>query len=135
MKNYYYIFWSDAIQRAKATIPKGGNWIRFSFFMYTYVHSLNLFLIYVWLKYFGIIEFPILKIEITGFNAIDTILSFSIQFAGPPLIVNYFFVFFRKRYEKIIIKYPIGKTKVAGIYAFSVIIGTFFSVILSSTLK
>lgn len=135
MKNYYYIFWADAIHRAKASNPKGGNWKRFSFLFISFIHGLNLFILFVWFSFFSGNELSLLRLNIFEFEAIDKLLSFFIEFVSLPIMVNYFLIFHNKRYEKIISKHPLGKSKISANYSMIIIVLAFISVVLYSLIR
>lgn len=65
---------------------------------------------------------------------LDNFFAFAIEFALPFGILNYFLVFYNKRYEKITRKYKDEKIRYAPIYSFSVVILAFVSAILYGAL-
>ena len=104
MRNLYYMIWSDAIISFKKHQPDRTNW-KFTLFVYiTWIHALNLWIIFIWLKYFELLNIPLIKIDVFISDMINKFVAFSIMFALPFGVLNYFLVFRNNRYEKIIQK-------------------------------
>ncbi|RCW38245.1 hypothetical protein DFO77_1041 [Marinilabilia salmonicolor] len=59
MSRLYYKIWADAIQRYWKHHPKQ-PWKLNVFLMMTWMHTLNAFIVALWLKYFDILVIPIL---------------------------------------------------------------------------
>ena len=128
--NPYYIIWSDAIQRVRKSNPGLKNW-KWSIFSYmTIVHAINLWIIILWLKYFNVIKFNSLSLDIFPGSILDGFLSFIIVFASPFIIVNYFAVFHKNRYEKILKEYRKTSLWYSPFYMFSIILLSSISAIL-----
>lgn len=108
MKNYYYLFWSDAIQRFKRYHPKkkhGEHLI-----LTSWVFTLTLLSTMLWLKYFHVYQS---KIGIFGiFTAVGENISFILDMGLVFVliyIINYVLIFWRKRYLLLVEKYPLGR--------------------------
>ena len=65
MKNLYYISWVDSIERFKRYNSRRKDWRWATFTMNTFVQSVNLWVVMLWLKYFEI--FSIRTIEVNFF--------------------------------------------------------------------
>jgi hypothetical protein len=134
MSRLYYKIWADAIQRYWKHHPKQ-PWKLNVFLMMTWMHTLNAFIVALWLKYFDILVIPILEVELFPGNLIDAFLSFAITFSPPFILVNYFFIFYKNRYEKIVERHKDFKYNYAMIYSLSIVIGAFVSAVLYGLLK
>ncbi len=123
MKNYYYLIWADAIRSIRKNKPNKTDWKLSLFVLITMSNSLNLMTIIVWLKFFDILSY-VVKIDVFPGTMLDSAAGFLIQFASPFIILNYFLIFYKNRYEKIIERYPNIKGKPGFIYCMcSIFIG------------
>lgn len=135
MKNIYYLIWSDAILSIRKHHPHKSNW-KIAIFVYiTSMHAFNLWMVLLWLKYFGVFVLPPFNIDVFPGDMIDGFLSFAIEFASPFIILNYFLIFHNNRYEKIVAKYKDVKFGYAPIYSFTIAILSFASAILYGFLR
>lgn len=130
MKNPYYLIWSDAIQRFRKHHPDRRDWKLALFTLLTWMHALNAWIIILWLKYFKILIIPKFNFNLFPGTLLDGFFTFTIEFALPFGILNYFLVFYNNRYEKFTEKYKSIKTRYALIYSFSMTLGAFISAIL-----
>lgn len=135
MKNIYYMIWSDAINSFKRNHPNQVNWKLPLFIYITWMNALNLFIVFLWIKYFNVLNIPKFNINIFPGTLLDGFLTFTIEFALPFSILNYFLIFHRNRYQFIIKKYGNIKIRYAPIYSFTVAILALISAILSGILK
>jgi hypothetical protein len=129
MNNPYYILWSDAIQRFKKYNPEK-EWKLRLFIFITGLNGLNLWIVFLWLKYFDIFTIPNYNIDIFPGELLDNFVVFSAQFALPFAILNYFLIFNKNRYEKVLKRYKTIKGSYAPTYTFSVAILAFISAII-----
>lgn len=129
MYNLYYLIWADAIQSIRKHHPNKKSWKEEIFILVTTTHAFNLWIIFLWLKYFKI-NIPLIDLDLFPGDMLDGILNFSIEFALPFGLLNYFFVFQNNRYEKIVDKYKNVKIRYGLIYSISMVLGAFFSAIL-----
>lgn len=134
MKNYYYIFWSDAIQRIRKFHPQKKNWKLSIYILNSWIHALNFFIIALWLKYFHLLKIKLPEIKIFPGETINEFISFALVFVIPFLILNYFLIFYKDRYKKIIEKYYIEGGNYAFPYTLTIVLGAFISAILYSIL-
>lgn len=120
MRNLYYKIWVDIIIGIKKNPQHKNDWKYFSMFFMTILTSLNLMTIIMWLGYFDIKTF-LIEIEALPGTMLDSFVSFIIQFALPCFILNYFLIFHKERYKKLVEKYTYRKGKVFLTYMFSTI--------------
>lgn len=133
MKNIYYLIWVDIITSAKRFHPNRSDWKFALFVLITMCNALNLFVIQLWIKFFGIFSFS-MGINIFPGNILNSAVNFIIHFAPPFILLNYFLIFHKDRYKKIVEKYPQKKGRLALIYTLSSIWLGVFSVILYGAL-
>jgi hypothetical protein len=129
MNNLYYMVWADAIQSFRKHHPNK-NWRLTTFFFITWMHALNAWILVLWLKYFNIFELPLISFNVFPGKILDKFIAFAIEFALPFVIINYFLIFHKNRFEKITNKYKDVKRRYAQIYSYSMIFGAFASAIL-----
>jgi len=129
MNNIYYMIWSDAIQSIRKHHPNKKSWKTEIFIFITSMHAFNLWIIFLWLKYFNI-NIPLIDMDIFPGDLLDSFFSFAVEFALPFGLLNYFLIFHKNRYEKIIEKYKILKIRYGSIYSITMILGAFISAIL-----
>lgn len=135
MNNFYYMVWSDAILSFRKHNPKRRDWKSTLFIFITWMHALNFWIILLWMKYFNILSIPLIKIDVFPGKLLDEFFAFTIEFALPFGILNYFLIFYNNRYEKITQKYKDIKFRYAPIYSFTIAILAFASAILYGALS
>lgn len=135
MKNFYYLIWADSILSIKKYHPKKIDWKITVFILNTWINALSLWIILIWSKYLKILIIPRFHIDIFPGTLIDSFLAFTIEFALPFGILNYFLIFYKDRYKRIIEKYPSPPEKIAFIYSSLVALAAFVSAILYGTLN
>lgn len=134
MKNYYYLYWVDAIVSIKTNSPKRRDW-KFSIFTYTTMcNALNLWVVLLWLKYFNILSFKV-QINLLPGTMLNNAGGFIIYFATPFILLNYFLIFYRDKYKKLIEIYPHKNGKFAMRYIFISVLLCFISMILHEVLR
>ena len=129
MYNLYYLIWADSIQSIRKNQPNKKDWKISIFLIITIMHSFNLWIIVLWLRYFGV-HIPLIDLNLFPGHMIDSFLSFAIEFASPFILLNYFLVFRNNRYIKIVEKYKNLKFKYCLYYCTSMLIGAFLSAVL-----
>ena len=134
MNNIFYMIWVDAILSFRKHHPYNENWKSRLFIYITWIQAMNLWIVFLWLKFFNILNIPLLSINVFPGELLDDFFAFSIEFALPFGVLNYFLVFHNNRYEKVIQKYGHIKTRYAPIYSFTVAILAFVSAILYGVL-
>ena len=110
MKNYYYLFWSDAIQRYLRHNPKERGWERKPLFLNSWIFTLTVLSTMLWLKYFHVYqsEFGVFGIFTTLGKKIPVILDMVVLFL-IIYIINYVLIFWRNKYLLLVEKYPFGR--------------------------
>lgn len=102
MLELYYRIWVDAIKRAKSRPENKENWPLGTMVFMSLSMTLNLLLIMTILqkhilnKYFYHIELHFLP------KYVSNVVSFTALFILPCILLNYFLIFYRRRYEKLI---------------------------------
>lgn len=135
MKNYYYMIWADAILSFRRYHPDNTNWKIGTFLLQTSMNALNLWIVLLWLKFFNILVIPDFSIDIFPISNLNTLLEFTIEFASPFLLLNYFLIFYKNRYEKIIAKYNQTETRYAGNYSLIILFSSVLSMVLYNFLR
>lgn len=111
MKNYYDLIWSDAIQRGRLHNPDDKNWkFRISFYI-SFLEGIILSMTLTWLKKFSIYEVEQIYIDFCRYDKVNYAISYFVMYVVPFFVLNYFLIFFRNRYEKIVKKYPMNKVE------------------------
>ena len=113
MKNIYHLIWVDAILSFKKYNPRNKNWKATVFLFNTWMNALNLWCLFMAVKYLTPFEFPLVALDIFPGNSLDDIVNFTITFGLPTGLLNYCLIFYNKRYELLIHKYGAQKTKYA----------------------
>lgn len=131
MKNFYYIFWVDAIVNFHKHNPNDKKWKQKLLMFNSFIFSLILWTIVVWLKYQNIYSFPLLTISIFPGEILNSVSEYMLEFVLPFILMNYLFIFNKRNYEKLIIKYELSVKNYAFIFCVSVIIISFITVIIS----
>jgi len=130
MKNIYYIYWVDSIIRSKKNNPNDNHWIRSLLILNSAIFAFNLSIILLWLKYFnvdGIYSF--IHIDVFPGSFLNGCLSYFIQYIAPFYLLNYYLIFYRNRYKRLLEKYNAPKYNYAGIYSLVVLALLLISVI------
>ncbi len=135
MRNIYYMIWSDFIQKYRKFHPENKNWKTNLLIFNTHINAINFWIIIIWLKYFKIFTLPLIHIEVFPGDLLNSFSAWVIEFALPFGIINYFLIFYKNRYIKIVEKYKNIKTPYFLIYATSVIFGALFSAFLYGALS
>lgn len=100
MRNIYYEIWVDAIVWEKATNGQRRNWKVFTLIPISLCQGLNLGTICFWFHLPIFIDLHrIYNGPLSGF------LSYSISLLIPFIILNYFIIIYKQRYESLIEKY------------------------------
>ena len=129
MRNYYYIYWSDAILRIRKFHPQKSDWKISLYIFNSWIHALNLFIVFIWLKYFHLLTIKLPEINIFPGDIIDKFLSFALVFTTPFFILNYFLIFHKDRYKKIVEKYHVKGGNYAFPYTIIIALGAFISAV------
>lgn len=135
MNNIYYMIWSDAIISFRHHHPKRKDWKSATFILMTWMLALNWWIVFIWLRFFNMLNIPLISIDMFPGKLLDDFFAFTIEFALPFGILNYFLIFYNNRYEKITQKYKDIKFRYAPVYSYTIVILAFVSAILYGTLN
>ena len=113
----YYEIWVDCILRAKSQHQNKKNWKLFTMIFMGMAMSLNFIIILFFLSDLGITNkiFSI-KINFLESSKLNSILGFIVSYFLPVTLINYFLIFYNRRYEKLIEKYKYHNGKYIGLY-------------------
>lgn len=118
MKGLYYKIWADLIMGIQKNPEHQNDWRYYSMFLMTTLVSLNLLTLVMLLGIFKVKVFFITTEFLPG-TILDSFVSGLIQFVLPSFILNYFLVFHREKYKKVVVKYKDRKGKIFLPYLFS----------------
>ncbi len=130
MKNIYYLILVDAIESTKKNKP-GENWKLSTFIFITFINSLNVATIFLWLRFLNLYEFKPLELNFFGGTRTNNFIEYCLQFCLPIGVLNYFFIFYNNRYEDLLNKYSGEKNKIAMKYMLGSLAIFMISIILS----
>ena len=115
MGNIYYKLWVDVIANDKGYKNNEDGWKSVVFWLITTANVLNVMFVYMWLNYYQLYKLKHI------FNASSNLVSISlveifIIYYLPIVVINYFLIFHKDRYKKLIIKYYHYNGKLALYY-------------------
>jgi hypothetical protein len=116
MKNIYYLIWVDAIVNIEKNTNHKKDWKFFSMLYMTLLNSLNLGFVLILLAYIFKVRVIWVKSTIFEWEMLNSFFSFVIQFALPLILLNYFLIFYRDRYKRLIQIYPDKNGKLFAAY-------------------
>lgn len=105
MKNLYNMLWVDAIANSKAYKNKEPNWKSTVYFLITITNALNFFVLLLWFDFYNINARKFLFIFDSNSLLLSAFGGF-VNFGLPFAILNYFAIFYKNRYQKLLDKYP-----------------------------
>jgi hypothetical protein len=110
MRNYYYLFWSDAVQRFIKHHPKEKGREQKPLALISWVFTLTVLSTILWLKYFHVYqdEYGMFGVFTSWGKNASTILEVVVLYL-LIYIINYALIFWRKRYLLLIERYPLGQ--------------------------
>lgn len=117
--NWYYEIWADAIIKAKKTNSGKSDKDKMLTLLvaFSIAQGFNLASIYFLISY--LIRFnPLIAFNIFPGNYLNTALSGFISFYLPFFILNYFLIFYNKKYERIIDKRSLNSGGKAFVFYF-----------------
>lgn len=120
MRNLYYNIWVDAIFNVKKNPLHKRDWKFYSMFFMTILTSLNAGTVLMWLGFLGL-KTNFLKINVFPGTMLDSFAMFLIQFALPCFLLNYFLVFHKDKYKRLIEGHADRKGRLFLIYLFGTI--------------
>lgn len=115
MKNLYFALWVDAIVNAKSYKMKTSGWKSSTLWLLTTINVLNVMLVLLWLDFFQLYKHNFFFNFHSDSFSVGLIEIFLNVFA-PIGIVNYFFIFFKDRYKRLIAKHTHYNGKLALYY-------------------
>ncbi len=117
MMEFYYKIWVDTIIRIKSQPKNNDNWKFLSIVYISMAMALNLIII------MGILQKNILNKSFYNLNLnffagtkLDALIEFIILFFMPMILLNYFCIFYRKKYLVLIKKHPYYNGKLGLTY-------------------
>ncbi|HLX54749.1 MAG TPA: hypothetical protein VKR58_12445 [Aquella sp.] len=131
MKNYYYLFWSDAIQRFIRHRPKERGWEKKPLILNSWIFTLAVLSTMLWLKYFHVYQnrFGLFGIFTKMGKGMPFILEMGVVFL-LIYIINYVLIFWRNRYLLLIEKYPLGRFNHSGFVTITLLAYFLFTIFL-----
>lgn len=106
MKSIYYKIWADCIHKATSLPSNQKNWKVYTTIFMSMAMALNLALIIAIFQRNVIRSvFYEVKVDIFPGTKLDSFLSFFLLYLIIPILINYFLIFRRNRYEKLLTKY------------------------------
>ncbi len=127
MRNLYYTLWVDAIVNSKDFKENSPDWKASVYFLITVSNALNMFVFFLWLDFFNINARQLLLSFESDF-ALSSALGGFLNFGLPIAIINYFTIFYKKRYLKLIAKYP---SSYNGKFALKYVFSSIFIVVIT----
>lgn len=125
MKSLFYRIWIDAIVNIKKNPQHKNDWKFYSMFIMTMLIAINMMTILMWIGYWGfntsLFRIKLFKIDLFHGTMLDSFVMFLIQFALPSFLFNYFSIFYKGKYKKLIVKYSDRKGRVLVVYVFGTI--------------
>lgn len=120
----YYSIWADIIVRYRKQHPDNSDW-QIRYILLVYISTANSWSIWILLsiiELFGLMKIHWLKFNILPTERLNSGVSYFIMFVLPCILINYFLIFRRKRYMKIIEIYATTKGNYGDIYIKSILI-------------
>lgn len=116
MSNLFYLIWVDCITSGMKNPANNGKWKVMAMIFMTVAMTSNLLLLLTILQkhilgyYFYWFDIEFLP------QYLSNILTYSILFVLPCVCVNYFFIFYKKRYEILMKRYRTYNGRLFGAY-------------------
>lgn len=134
MKNLYYSIWVDAIVNIEKNPKHRKDWKFFSMVYMTLLNALNLGAVLILIAY--IFKFKVIWVRFSIFpgTMLNSFAAFIVQFAMPFILLNYFLIFYNKKYCELIKRYSDNKGKLFAAYLLSSI-GLFIACIIFVSAK
>jgi hypothetical protein len=103
--NWYIEIWADAIAKAKSTNNGYSNKYKMLTLLVAFSIAQGFNLVSIYFLISNLIKFnPLITFDVFPGNYLDTSLSGFISFYLPFFIINYFLIFYKNKYERIIEK-------------------------------
>lgn len=106
--NLYYKIWVDGLQKLRSMPANKTMWKFYAMAFISMAMAINLMLIIAILER-NVFRTRFYHLEILFFpgTKINSFLSFFILFLAPCIVINYFLIFWRKRYRTLFTKYTV----------------------------
>jgi len=130
MKNIYKAIWVDGIVNIKKNPKHKNDWKFFSMVYMTLLNALNLAVLLIILSYYYDVKVLLVRITIFPGTMLNSFVSFLILFALPFGLINYFIIFYRNKYEKLIQVYSEKKGKLFASYLLGSIVLFVLSIVI-----
>lgn len=117
MRNLYYRIWVDGIIKIKENPLRKDDWKWMIQAFVGIAMALNFVLILFIINFLGLTDkILILEFNLIPFKKINNFLRFFVGYMFPFFIVNYFFIFYKNKYKKLIEIYPYNNGKLFSKY-------------------
>ena len=126
MRNLYYQLWVDGIVNSKDYKNNESGWKFSIYWLLTVLNGLNVAVLFIWLDFFEIDTYRFHFNE----NYNSTLLNFVegfLNYVAPIAVINYYLIFHKDRYKRLIIKYSHFKGRYAlyySIISLMILVGT-----------
>lgn len=105
MKLYYRI-WVDAIVKLRSRTQNAGMWKYLAMTLMSIAMAINfIFLMAILQRNILKMNFYNLEVNFLPGSILNSFFSFFCLFLLPVLLLNYFLIFYKNRYEKLIVRY------------------------------
>ncbi|MEI7504974.1 MAG: hypothetical protein WCJ61_17000 [Paludibacter sp.] len=120
----FYNIWADIIVRYRKQHPDDTDGqIRYVLMFYvSTVNAMSIWQVFSLFELFGLIKIHWIRFDIFPTERLNSGLSTFFMFVFPCMLINYFLIFWRKRYIKIIDVYATEKGNYGDIYLKTVLI-------------
>ncbi len=126
--NIYYALWADSINYERIKNGGEGHWKPFTFSYMTLLLSFNIATLLSAILFFTGYNIADKIEQLVTFSNSKLLTNFSWAFITlfiPSMIITYFSVFYKKKYEHILIKYKFRKGRLLLIYFILTVISMF----------
>ncbi|TAJ12146.1 hypothetical protein DMA11_13895 [Marinilabiliaceae bacterium JC017] len=126
MRNMYYQLWVDAIVNSNDYKNKESGWKFNLYWLMTVINALNIGVLILWLDFFQV-DTSKFQINIHSNSVLLSFIGGFINYGLPFAIINYYAIFYKNRYLKLIERYSHYNGRLALSYTFAsllLLIGT-----------
>jgi len=116
MRNVYYQLWVDGIVNSKDFKNNEPGWKFSVYWLITVMNGLNLAVLLMWLDFYQIYTYKF-QFNVNHNSALLSLLEGVINYVTPFAIVNYYAIFYKNRYAKLITRYSDYNGRLALYYA------------------
>jgi len=121
--NLYYMIWVDGIKRMQSVPSNYGQWKLQSMMYMSIAMALNIGMILsiIQLHILGYVFYDI-KLHVFSLEKLNSALSFFLMYMAAPLVLNYFLIYRKNRYQILLEKYKYYDGKLALSYLFGTLL-------------